>query len=192
MVSAFNGVSSMMKKLKIPEGVEVMIEDKKVTVKGPKGELSRDFGNVFTRNIIIKKEGDEVVVESQRERRKEKALVGTISAHINNMFIGVTQGFKYILKIHYVHFPVTVEAKKSGNEIEIIVKNFLGEKTPRTTKVKDVDVEVKKDEIIVKGINKEAVGQAASKIEQVCKVKRRDRRIFHDGIYLVRKEIGME
>lgn len=185
-------VNKMIKKVEIPKGVEINIEEKKVTVKGPKGELVRDFDNVFTRTITIRKEDSHIVIESEKDRRKEKALVGTIYAHIRNMITGVTKGFKYTLKIHYVHFPITVETKESGGETEIIVKNFLGEKKPRVTKVKDVKVEVKKDEIIIKGINKEAVGQAAAKIEQVCKVKRRDRRIFHDGIYLVRKEIGME
>ncbi|MCD6381890.1 MAG: 50S ribosomal protein L6 [Candidatus Aenigmarchaeota archaeon] len=181
----------MMKKISIPEGVEVDIQGKVVTIKGPKGELSRDFGNVFTQNIDIRKENNDVTVESKRERRKDRALVGTIIAHIRNMFTGVTQGYSYTLKVHYVHFPINVEAKKNGDEIEIIVKNFLGEKVPRTTKVKGVNVEVKKDEIIIKGINKELVGQAAARIEQICKVRRRDRRVFHDGIYLIRKEVGM-
>ncbi len=179
------------KKVEVPEDVEIRIEDKKVYVKGPKGELSRDFDNVFTKDIDIKKEDKYVIVSCEKERRKKKALVGTIAAHIRNMITGVREGFTYVMKIHYVHFPMNVTTKKSGDKIEIEVKNFLGEKKPRKTTVRDVDVEIKDGYIYIKGINKESVGQAATRIEQICKLKSRDRRIFQDGIFLVDKKIGV-
>lgn len=176
----------MEKKIKIPEGVEIKVEGFKVMVKGPKGELERDFTSPLYRNYIeIKVEGENVVVKSSVDKRKIKAMVGTIAAHIRNMIKGVTQGYVYKLKAVYVHFPMTVEVKGD----EILIKNFLGEKMPRVAKiVGNVTVKVQGQEIIVEGIDKEAVGQTAANIEQATRVTNLDRRIFQDGIYLVSKE----
>lgn len=176
----------MEKKVKIPEGVEIGIEGLRVKVKGPKGELERDFSSPLFKNYIeIKVEGENVVVKSSSDRRKIKAMTGTIAAHIRNMIKGVTQGYTYKLKAVYVHFPISLELK--GNEI--IIKNFLGERTPRKAKiVGNVNVKIQGQEIIVEGINKEEVGQTAANLEQATKVKNLDRRLFQDGIYLVSKE----
>ncbi len=176
----------MEKKVEIPEGVEVEIEGFKVKVKGEKGELERDFDSPVYRKLIkIEKDGNVVKVSSESDRRKIKAMVGTIAAHIRNMIKGVTKGYKYTLKAVYVHFPMTLELK--GDEVHI--KNFLGEKTPRIAKiVGNVKVSINGQEIIVEGINKEEVGQTAANLEQATIVRNRDRRIFQDGIFLVSKE----
>jgi large subunit ribosomal protein L6 len=101
------------------------------------------------------------------------------------MIIGLTDGFAYHMKIVYAHFPMTV--KKTGNKITI--ENFLGERHPRTSKiVGDADVQIKGDEVIVSGINKEHVGQTMANMEQATKIKGRDPRVFQDGIYLVSKK----
>ena len=171
----------------VPGNVEVKIDGMKVTVKGPKGELSRDFSHA--KGIIIRleegEEGKEVVVETYFANRRRKALVGTIAAHIENMITGVTKGYRYRLKIIYSHFPVTV--KVEGDKI--IIENFLGEKAPRVAKIFGVvKVKVQKDEVIVEGIDIEAVGQTAANIELATKVKGFDRRVFVDGIYIYKKE----
>ncbi len=173
----------MEKIVEIPKDVEVKVENFRVFVKGPKGSLEKDFFSpLFQKDIKILKEGDKIVVKAEKERRKIKAMVGTIASHINNMMKGVKEGFQAKLKIVYMHFPFTV--KVSGNEI--IVSNFLGEKVPRKTKiVGDCKVEVKGDEIIVSGIDKEAVGLTAANLERVTKIKRKDRRVFMDGIFRV-------
>jgi large subunit ribosomal protein L6 len=174
-------VSILREEIPIPEGINVTV-DKAVTVKGSKGTLTRDFNN---RNIMIKVEDDNVVVEARFPKKKDKAMLGTIRSHISNMIIGLTDGFTYNMKIVYAHFPMTV--KKSGNKITI--ENFLGERHPRTSKiVGDVDVQIKGDEVIVSGINKEHVGQTMANMEQATKIKGRDPRVFQDGIYLVSKE----
>lgn len=175
----------------VPENVEVKIDGMKVTVKGPKGELVRDFSHA--KGILIRleegEEGKEVVVETYFANRRRKALVGTIAAHIENMITGVTKGYRYRLKIVYSHFPVTV--KVEGDKI--IIENFLGEKAPRVAKIfGDVKVKVQKDEVIVEGIDVEAVGQTAANIELATKVKGFDRRVFVDGIYIYKKEFMEE
>jgi large subunit ribosomal protein L6 len=173
----------MEKVVEVPDGVEVRIEGFKVFVKGPKGELEKDFFSpLFQNKINIIKNDKKVTVSSNTEKKKVKAMVGTIAAHIKNMIKGVTEGFQAKLKIVYMHFPFTV--KVSGNEV--IVSNFLGEKVPRKTKiVGDCKVEIKGDEIIVSGIDKEAVGLTAANLERVTKIKAKDRRVFMDGIFRV-------
>lgn len=108
----------------------------------------------------------------------------TFKAHINNMIKGVTEGFKYRLKVVYSHFPMTV--KVQGDEV--VIENFLGEKNPRRAKIlPGVTVKVKGSEIEVEGIDKEAVGQTAANIEQATRITKWDRRVFQDGIYIVEK-----
>ena len=170
-----------VKEVEIPEGVEVEIEGVKVKVKGPKGELEREFG---VKEVKIEKKENKVVVSSEEARRKKKALVGTIAAHIRNMIKGVTEGFTYKLKIVFSHFPMNVEVKGD----EVLIHNFLGERTPRVAKiVGDTKVEVQGNEVIVSSIDIEAAGQTAANIEQACRIVGFDRRRFQDGIYIVEK-----
>ncbi len=173
----------------IPEGVEVSIEGLKVTVKGPKGELTKDFSHAkgVQIRLVEGEEGRKVVVETYFANRRRKALVGTIAAHIENMITGVTKGFRYKLKIIYSHFPVNV--KVEGDKV--IIENFLGEKAPRVAKiVGNTTVRVEGSDVIVEGIDIEAVGQTAANIELATKVKDKDRRVFVDGIYIYEKGVA--
>ncbi|MDI6723539.1 MAG: 50S ribosomal protein L6 [Methanobacterium sp.] len=171
----------LREEIEIPEGINVNLDDG-VTVKGSKGQLNRKFNYP---NVIIKKEDDKLVLESNFPKKRDKAMLGTIKSHINNMIIGLTDGFTYNMKIVYAHFPMTVKA--AGNKVTI--ENFLGERYPRTAKiVGDAKVQVKGDEVIVTGINKEDVGQTMANLEQATKIKGRDPRVFQDGIYFVSRE----
>ncbi len=175
----------------IPEGVEVRIEGKRVTVKGPKGELSKDFSHA--RGVIIRLEEENgekyVVVEAFFANRRRKALVGTIASHIENMITGVTKGFRYKMKIVFSHFPVTVKVDEKNKLVYI--ENFLGEKAPRVAKIHgNVKVRVQGEDVIIEGIDIEEVGQTAANIEQATKVKEFDRRVFMDGIYIYEREVA--
>lgn len=173
----------MERRVEIPEGVEVEVSGMKVRVTGPLGSLERDFSSPLFRDLGLRKEGNAVVI-SGPERRKKKAMVGTIAAHIRNMILGVTKGFEARLKVVFAHFPMTVKLEGS----ELIVQNFLGEKTVRRARIPEgVKVEVSGDEIKVSGIDKEAVGLACSRIEQSTRLTGRDRRKFQDGIWITRK-----
>lgn len=171
--------------IEIPDGINVEVEKFKVKVSGPKGTLEKDFYSpMFAKEIAIKKIDNKIMISSESKRKKVKAMVGTIKSHILNMAKGVKEGFTAKLKIVYMHFPFTV--KITGKEI--LVNNFLGEKTPRkTTIVGDCKVEIKGDEIIVTGINKEDVGATFSNLEHVTWIKARDRRVFQDGIFVTEK-----
>ncbi|MCH1422140.1 MAG: 50S ribosomal protein L6 [Candidatus Poseidoniaceae archaeon] len=168
----------------IPEGVTATIsEDGVVTIKGPKGSLSRHFQSTF---ITLLQDGNGLTVRVDMPRRKQRALAGTWNAHLNNMVKGVTVGFTYNLKAFYSHFPMTLSVK--GNTF--VVNNYFGERVPRNADIlSGVDVKVNnKVEVVVTGIDKELVGQTAANIEKCATVKNRDRRVFQDGIYLINKE----
>ncbi len=168
--------------VEIPEDVEVDIEGDsiygfKVTVKGPKGENSKELRY---RGMHIEKQDGQVRVFAGD--RKLKPMVRTYAAHIRNLIKGTVEGFEYKLKIVYSHFPIKV--KSQGNEV--VIENFLGEKYPRRAKiVGDSEVKVKGGEVIVTGIDKEDCGQTAANLEQITKVRNIDSRIFQDGIYVV-------
>tara|TARA_B100001113_G_C21002510_1_gene575590 strand:- start:332 stop:874 length:543 start_codon:yes stop_codon:yes gene_type:complete len=168
----------------IPEEVTATLsEDGVVTISGPKGSLNRQFVNA---SVDILQEGGSLLVRADMPRRKIKSLAGTWNAHLNNMVKGVTEGFTYNLKAFYSHFPMTLEVK--GNKF--VVNNYFGERVPRNADIlSGVEVKVNnKVEVVVTGIDKEAVGQTSANIERCAVVKNRDRRIFQDGIYLLSKE----
>ncbi len=172
--------------VEIPSGVQVRREDSTITVQGPKGSISRKMSYP---GVEIKIEGAKVTVTSKSEKKGTGAILGTYAAHIQNMIAGVTKGFQYKLKVVYSHFPITVKHQGSI----VTVDNFLGEKTPRKSQVfGDCNISIKGGSITVSGINIEEVAQTAANIEKSTRVKRRDRRIFQDGIYLVEKGVAEE
>lgn len=172
----------MEKEVIIPENVEVEVDEKHARVSGPKGELRKEFKHFF--DIKVKKEGNKIKVSSSSERRRAKAMVGTIAAHLRNMIKGVTQGYTYKMRIVYTHFPITI--KVEGDKI--LINNFMGENIPRVAKiVGDTKIEVKGQDITLTGVSREDVGQTAANIEQACRISKYDRRVFQDGIYITEK-----
>ena len=134
--------------------------------------------------VSLKLEGRNLTISAETETKQLKAMLGTFIAHASNMGKGVSDGYTYDLKVVFSHFPMTI--KQVGNVIEI--NNFLGEKVPRLAKVIGAsDVKIEKDRIEITGINKEDVSQTAANIEQSTKVKRRDVRVFQDGVYITNK-----
>ncbi len=103
---------------------------------------------------------------------------------MNNMMHGVSKGFEYKMKTVFSHFPI----KTAVEGEEFVIQNFLGERAPRRAKILEgVTVEAKGDDVTVTGINKENVGQTVANIERATKVKKRDIRIFQDGVYRTSK-----
>jgi len=173
--------------VEIPDDVEVEIEGSTVRVRGPKGELVKTLPQ--TRGVVIRKEDGKIVVEAYFANARKRAMVGTLAAHIRNMITGVTKGYRYKLKIIYSHFPVNV--KIEGDKF--IINNFLGEKAPRIARIMPgVSVKVKGSDVIVEGIDIEAVGQTAANIELATKITEFDRRKFMDGIYIYEKGVAEE
>jgi len=174
-------VKYVERQIEIPEGVDIKVSDSTVTVKGPKGQLTR---RLQYPGITINKEESHLVVNSRLNRKLQRAMVGTLSAHIGNMIAGVTNGFEYKMKVVYSHFPIQLKAGKD----ELVISNFLGERRARSAKiVGKTKINLGKDEVTISGMDKEEVGQTMANIEQATRVKGFDVRVFQDGIYLVEK-----
>jgi len=173
--------------IQVPDSVEVTIERKKVTVKGEKGVLTRDFSYV---PISLETEDDKTVrIWAEWPRKKEASLVGTINSHIQNMITGVEKGFLYKLKIVFSHFPISVKVQDKV----VLIENFTGERRARKAKIiGDVKVKVESEDVTVEGINLEDVSQTAANIEQATKVKNKDPRVFLDGLYVYERREGIE
>ncbi|MBI4182131.1 MAG: 50S ribosomal protein L6 [Candidatus Aenigmarchaeota archaeon] len=168
----------MEKIVQIPDKVTVTQQGAVLVVKGPKGELRRELRHP---QVQIQVEGSQVKVSCSSSRRKMLAMTGTFAAHVRNMTLGVTKGYQARMKVVYSHFPIKVKVEGQ----KVAVQNFLGERDSRTVDVgQQVKVQATKDEVIITGTDKEAVGQAAGMIERITKVTGFDRRVFQDGIHL--------
>jgi large subunit ribosomal protein L9e len=165
--------------------VEVEINARVVTVKGPRGSLTRDFKNI---NMDLRRVGTKGIrVDLWFATRKQLACVRTVCSHIDNMMVGVTRGFLYKMRFVYSHFPINVTL--AGDVVEI--RNFLGEKRVRKVKLLDgvsyirsADV---KDEIQLLGNDIANVSLTAAQIQQSTNVRNKDLRKFLDGIYVSEK-----
>ena len=140
----------------VPSGVTVDIaENNHVTVKGPKGTLERDL----TPDLDIKLEGEEVIVTRSSEVKRIKSLHGLTRTLINNMIIGVTDGYSKQLEVNGVGF----RAQKSGKKLTL----NLGFSHPvEMEDPEGIETAVEGNIITVKGIDKEKVGQYAAQIRE--------------------------
>ncbi len=171
----------LVKEVELQEGIQTEFTGKELVMKGKKGEVKK---NLFDPRVQLKVEGNKIVLSAKKPSKREKRMINTYAAHIKNMIQGANEGHVYKLKICSGHFPMNVAV--NGNEIS--VKNYLGEKIPRTKKIKEgVSVKVNGTEIVVESTNLELAGHTASDIEQMMRITDRDRRIFQDGIYIIEK-----
>ncbi len=132
-------------------------------------------------------ENNAIVLSAKKGNRKIIAVIKAFAAHLDNMFAGLDKKFAYELEICNVHFPMTV--KVEGDKL--VISNFLGEKEKRVAKILNyVDVEVKGQKITVSSHDIESAGQTAANIEQATLIRKRDRRVFQDGIFITRKPKG--
>ncbi|KAL7672302.1 hypothetical protein ACOME3_007191 [Neoechinorhynchus agilis] len=175
----------------IPSEVAVVVRNREVTAKGPKGALTRSFKHS---NVDIRRSGKRVFVEKWFGNKKELATVRSILGHINNMIKGVHTGFRLKMKGVYVHFPINFNILDDGSVLEI--RNFLGEKVVRRVKMTEgVKVSLSPDvkmEIILEGTCIQSITQSASRIHQSVLIRKKDTRNFLDGIYVSEKAVCIE
>lgn len=176
------------RKIVIPSGIKVKLDGRKVTVKGPRGTLVRDFSHIQV-DLKLQSRGTKLIAELWHADRKAAACLRSLTAGIQNMITGVTKGFMYKMRLVYAHFPINANIEKDGQVLEI--RNFLGEKitrqipmAPGVTVQRSDSV---KDEILISGNDINAVSQSAAKVQQSCLVKNKDIRKFLDGIYVSEK-----
>jgi large subunit ribosomal protein L6 len=139
----------------VPSGVDVAISGAHISVKGPLGTLERDIPGVIT----VRQDGENLVVERPDDERQNRAMHGLVRSLVNNMVLGVTQGFRKELEIVGVGYRATA---KGPGAMELA----LGFSHPVSITAPDgITFEVPApNRIVVTGIDKEAVGQVAADI----------------------------
>ncbi len=143
----------------VPAGVTVDIaENNQVTVKGPKGTLQR----VLPAEMDIKLEGDQVVVTRPNDLKKMKSLHGLTRTLINNMVVGVTEGYTKELEVNGVGYRAAKQGKK-------LVLNLGYSHSVEMEDPEGLESKVDGNKIIVSGIDKEKVGQYAAEIRETRK-----------------------
>ena len=145
------------KPIPIPSGVNVTVDGNTITVKGPKGTLSR----TLHKDMTVKVDGSAVVVERPSDEKLHRALHGTTRSVVANMVSGVTEGYSKSLELVGVGY----RASKSGNKLVLSVGY-----SHQVEIVPDPGIEFEvptQNKIVVKGIDKELVGLVAAKVRAV-------------------------
>ncbi|MBQ7307682.1 MAG: 50S ribosomal protein L6 [Clostridia bacterium] len=146
----------------LPDGVTCEVNENIVTVTGPLGKLDRKIEN---RNINVAVEGNVVTVTRQNENKETKAAHGLYRALIQNMVVGVKDGFKKVIVANGVGYRI----QKQGNKL---VLNIGYSKPREITEIDGITLSCTDDnKITVSGIDKELVGQVASKIKAMRPVE---------------------
>ncbi|MCI7767706.1 MAG: 50S ribosomal protein L6 [Oscillospiraceae bacterium] len=167
------------KPIAVPAGVDVKIDGTTVTVKGPKGTLTKSFH----KDMIIRQEGAELIVERPSEDKLHKSLHGLTRTLVSNMVEGVTTGFSKSLDIEGIGYRAQKQGKNLvmnlGYSHQVIVPEIDGITidVPAATK------------IIVNGIDKQVVGQFAAEIrEKRPPEPYKGKGIRYTGEHIIRKE----
>lgn len=167
------------KPIEVPSGVEVTLNNAVITVKGPKGTLTRELH----RDMKVTVEGNTITVERPSENKLHRSLHGTTRSVVNNMVSGVTDGFTKSLELVGVGY----RASKSGDKIVLNVGySHPVEITPEA----GIEFEVPSNtKIIVRGIDKERVGAYAAQIRSVREPEPyKGKGIKYEGERIIRKE----
>ncbi len=141
----------------LPAGVEISNKDNVVTVKGPKGELTREF----SKDIEIRVEGTEVTLHRPNDSKEMKTIHGTTRALLNNMVVGVSEGFKKELEMRGVGYRAQLQGKK------LVLS--VGKSHPDEVEAPEgITFELPNPiTIVVSGISKEVVGQTAAYVRSL-------------------------
>jgi len=170
----------------IPENVKVEFHDNVLTVDGKLGKLKKNITKI---PVGLSIQDKKVLIRPLGKRKRDLAIINTTKSIIVNMITGVEKGFTYKLKIVSAHFPMSVKLK--GDKVNI--ENYFGERSARTSQVvgDTTKVTVAGEDVIVQGPSLEDVSQTAANIELSTNMKRKDHRVFLDGVYVYSKKVGI-
>lgn len=167
------------RKLVVPSGVTVTVENNQVTVKGPKGELQLEISNLVKVNVSE----EEVTTEVKDNSKAANMMVGTTNSHINNMITGVSKGYEKGIEAVGVGYRFNVAGNKitinAGYSHPVIMECPTG-----------ISVEqVSNTEITIKGIDKQKVSEFAANVRKVRKPEPyKGKGLRYKGEYVRRKE----
>ena len=140
----------------IPAGVDIKIDGNVVTVKGPKGTLTQEIHH----DMIVEKEGSELLVKRPTEQKEHKSLHGLTRSLLNNMVVGVTEGFKKELEINGVGYRAAKQGKK-------LVMNLGYSHQVEMEEIEGITIDVPdQNKIIISGADKQLVGAFAVNVRE--------------------------
>ena len=144
------------KPISIPAGVDVKIDGNVVTVKGPKGTLTR----AFHPNMNIAQEGNEILVTRPNDAKENRSLHGLTRTLLHNMIVGVTDGYKKELEVNGVGYRVAKEGKN-------LVMNLGFSHQVIVSEIEGITIDVPApNKIVINGCDKQAVGQFAAEVRE--------------------------
>lgn len=170
-----------MEKVEIPQGVVCAFEDNTLKCKKNSKEISKKMDAT---GVDVKVDGNLVTFSAKEGNKNQFKTINSFVICTRNMFNGLDKEYVYNLEACNVHFPMSLKIEGSRLKID----NFLGEKVPRYSEIlPNVKVEIKGVFITISSSDKEAAGQTAANMEKATKVRKRDRRVFQDGIFITEK-----
>lgn len=166
-----------LKPITIPKGVEIKMDGNKLTVKGSKGTLTREFHSDMSFNV----EGDKITVVRPSDSTQHKALHGLSRSLLFNMVEGVSNGFQKTLEINGVGYRAQMQGTKLTMQ--------MGYSHPvEFEKIEGIEFAVEGNKIFVRGIDKEQVGQVAAVVRKVRPVEPyKGKGIRYEGERVIRK-----
>ncbi len=169
-----------MASVEIPSGITVSVSGNVVITKGALGTNERTFNSSL---VEVKADGKTVAVNPVDDRklaRKAGTAAQAFASEIRSDIEGVAKYFEASMEAVFAHFPITLEVKGQ----KLMIKNMFGERSPRVADlVGGTKVEIKEKSVRIYGTKRDDVGQTAANIRTACKVRKKDVRVFQDGIY---------
>jgi len=163
--------------------VKFTVGEGTLSVRGPLGTVERPFPSAVL-ELTSAKGSVRLRLRIASDRKRSQSLLKTWIAHVRNLALGLTVGVEARMKVVAAHFPMKVSVRGE----ELVIENFLGEKYPRTTRLRPGTKAVVDGEfVILSGLDVEQVGQSAANIERVTHIRDYDPRVFQDGIYLIER-----
>jgi large subunit ribosomal protein L6 len=168
----------------IPEGITCDLNEDILTCKKGDIELKKKISVIGAKLSV---DGGKISLNCAKANKRDVAIIKSNLSHVKNMLQGLEEKFVYNMEVCNVHFPMSVKVEGSN----VVIGNFLGSKINRLAKILDgVEIEVKGKDVTVSGHDLEKTGQTAANIEKATRVPKKDRRVFQDGIFLVKKPKG--
>ncbi len=166
--------------VKLPDGVKAEVKGDTLIVTGKLGSNTRRYNNVLLELSVGN--GAVTIKPTKAKKLAYKAQISekSLAKEINNDIEGVSKHYERNMKTVYAHFPINVEVKDNV----VRINNIIGERVPRLSKiVGSTKVEVKGQNVRIYGTSLDDVTQTAANIRTACVMRKKDTRVFQDGLY---------
>ncbi len=174
-----------MYELNIPQGVRAELNVAELKITGKLGSTVKRFNPKY---VSVKINGNKIFLDASPNKKltkKSTLAVHSFEAELRATMESVEKGIEKKMKILYAHFPMTIEIKGT----KFFIKNMFGERVPRSTSIiGNTKVEVKGQEVHIRGVDQYDVGQTIANIRKICYARGYDTRVFQDGVYLEEAE----